>query len=132
MSNRTEIVNRALAAVLKGAYTTEGFTLPTLAEATDIPRRTLQRIMAGTAPVTMGQLEMIAKAINRDPQELFEDALQKADRDEMSEAASTTASLAQKRKQREAAKKADGALEGQKRVAKKPNPELGGDEPQTP
>ena len=135
--DRTALVNKALAQVLKGAYTTEGFTLPTLEAATDpkIPWRTLQRIMAGDAPVTMGQLENIARAINRDAQELFEDALQKADRDEMSPVPSTTASLDQKRKQREAAMMPDGELdEVRKHAAKRKgsDPELGGDEPTSP
>ena len=122
-------MNAALASVLKGAYVTEGFTLPTLADASKINERTLQRIMSGLAPVTMGQLETIARAINRDPQRLFEDALMKADRDELSEAGRTTASLDKKRKERETATKPAVAPKEYKRVAKKPNPELGRDEP---
>lgn len=132
MTSRTALVNKALAHVLRGAYTTEEFTLPQIQAATDpqIPWRTLQRIMAGEAPITMGQLENIANAIGRDPKELFEDALKKADRDEMSEASNTPISLDEKRKARKGTSESDVTpREKLKRVAKKQNPELGRDEP---
>lgn len=88
VTDRSALVNKALADVLKGAYVTEGFTLPKLAKATNINERTLQRVMSGLSPITLGSLEAIAKALNLNPQKLMDDAIDKADRDQarMSEA----------------------------------------------
>lgn len=125
---RTDRVNRALADVLRGAYKQEGFTLPTLAAAAGIPNTTLQRIMAGNSPVTMGDLEAIAVAVNVPAPELFEAALKKADRDEMSAAASTPVSLDTKRKQNEARAMTIEQIETSKHAATQ-DPEYRADEP---
>lgn len=101
--NRAALVNRALADVLRGAYTTARLTQPELAKATGINDRTIQRIMAGAAPVTMGQLEKIALAVKRDPKELFAEALKKADVDEMSSGADKPVDLDTERKRKAAA-----------------------------
>lgn len=106
--------------------------MPTLADETGIAYSTVQRIMAGNSPTTMGELEAIAIAVNIPALELFDRALKKADRDEMSAAASKPVSLDTERDKRRAATKPDDALGEQKRVAKKPNTQLGEDEPQTP
>lgn len=133
--DRVQLVNAALADILKGAYVAARYTLYTLATATGINYRTLQRIMAGEAPVTMGQLESIANAVNRDPQDLFEDALKKADRDELSEASGTPDALTQKRNLRDAAKAAEGSqqwTEPSAATTKQRNPQLGSDETPAP
>ena len=130
--DRVTRVNKALADVIRGAYKQEGFTLPTLSAATGIPQTTIQRITKGNSPVTMGDLESIGKAVGIPAVELFELALKKADRDEMSAATGTPVSLDTKRKQRQAAEMPGGALENEMKKAATRDDELDTPEPEAP
>lgn len=56
-------IDRALAAVLRGAYKTRGLTQEDLCARTDITKTTMQRLMAGKSSFAMEQVVALAKAI---------------------------------------------------------------------
>jgi transcriptional regulator with XRE-family HTH domain len=56
-------IDRALAAVLKGAYKTRGLTQEELASRTGITLTTMQRLMAGKSSIGIEQLYDLADAI---------------------------------------------------------------------
>ena len=68
----------AVAKTVTRALTTSGFTVKSLAEATRIPRVTIQRKIAGVTPFNTTELAAIATCLDTTPADLLYSAQQSA------------------------------------------------------
>jgi len=60
---KTSPLDQAVAAAIAAELRPRGITLRALAEATDIPERTLSRYLKGERPITVGQLIRFAESL---------------------------------------------------------------------
>lgn len=80
MASKTKRIERgfsyAVARVIRGEYTKRNMQQSDLAVASGEPRSTVQRVLAGKAPMTIERFELYCTAIGIDPTSVLDEALE--------------------------------------------------------